>query len=380
MKKEFRRGITVDSVEYGHLRGRLDTESVLEDLGIDVAYKLRENQWMAHCPDLQGYHSNGDSNPSFGFNDEKLAFNCFKCGGGNIVELVQMMKPEFARRFKNDIEKDQEAIRYLEQFADFNKSDGLEARIQAILHPQKEEVLPMPDYPLENLFQYHKIHPYLYERGLVKDVIVDMQVGFDMDHLSIVIPHIFMNKLVGIQRRHIVQDETGKFLCPKCELLNKPVPKYKNTPNFPKVNTLYGYDYMKNRMRVEGGNSVIVVESPMTMLKLASLGFHRTVATFGQFSKEQGMLLLAVPLLYYWPDNDAAGYENTQRFIETMSRYTNVKIVPALPSLKGDAAELNTAEEVSKYLQHSYSSSLFGLYSKDKKLPVLDGILTFSDG
>jgi hypothetical protein len=373
--RNFRRGISISdgAPEYRHLKGILDTEALLSDLGIDFSHWHKEHQAMCHCPDLAGLHENGDRNPSFGFNDEKLVFNCFQCGGGNVLELVQMMKPEYARRFKGDHQKDQDTISYLEQFADFNARDSMADQIGAILNQPEERPEIMPDYPPDSLFQYRKIHSYLYERGLTKDVIVQMQVGFDDDHGSIVIPHFFQGKLVGIQRRHLAQDDQGNFICPRCEENMKSVPKYKNTPNFPKVNTLYGYDQMKQAMLEEDGRSVIVVESPFSALKLKSLGFHRVVATFGQFSKEQGMLLIAVPTVYYWPDNDYAGLQNAWRSIASLGQYTSVKIVPVLPDLKGDPGDLTNPDEVTKYLQNAYSAALFKLYSSEK-LATLDDV------
>lgn len=334
---------------------------------------------MCHCPNLQGLHENGDRNPSFGFNDEKLAFNCFSCGGGNVIQLVQMMRPEFAQRYPNDLEQDQRAVQYLEKFADFSIEVSLADTISGILHPTKTEPAPMPDYPLDNLFKYRKIHPYLYDRGLTKDVIVEMQVGFDDTHCGIVIPHVFQGKLRGWQTRHLVQDSEGNYLCELCEKDGKKAPKYKNTSSFPKINTLYGYDQMKQALIDEAGDSVIVVESPMTALKLRSMGFKRVVATFGQFSQEQGMLLIAVPTVYFWPDNDYAGYQNALRCITTLGQFTTIKIVPAVPERKGDAADLETADEIIKYLQNSYSASLFKLYSKDNKLAKLDDLLSLTE-
>lgn len=375
-KRKFeRRGISIDAVDYSHLRGCVDMEAVLEDLGIDISFRPRPNQIMCHCPDFAGNHKNGDLHASFGVHEEKLAYNCFVCGGGNIIELVQMMRPEYARRWDNDLEKDREALAYLERFADFNVQANMADKIKAILNPKEEEPEPIPDYPPESLFQYYKIHPYLYDRGLTKDIIVDMQVGFDDEHCGIVIPHFFMGKLVGWQTRHLAQDDSGEYLCPVESCMQRGrIPKYKNTSNFPKKNTLYGYDRLKRILKTSESKSVIVVESPMTALKLMSMGFERVVATFGQFSREQGMLLLACPLIYFWPDNDKAGFENTERCIETLGRYTVVKIVPVLPNPKGDAADLETASDVSKYLQNAYSSALLKGYAGGKILPTLEQI------
>jgi hypothetical protein len=401
---KFRRGLEPDFVSYEHLKGRLDSEALLEDLGIDIGFRQRAGQLMCHCPDMEGNHSNGDSSASFGFNEDKLVFNCFVCGGGNVIELVQMMKPEFAPRpdvvavstSGRDIERDEAAVRYLEQFADLNATGNLTTKLQSILHPQDEEET-MPDYPPENIFQYRKIHPYLYERGLTRDVIVEMEIGFDDEHAGITIPHWFMGKLVGLQRRHLAQDAQGNFMCPRCydsEKPHKKIPKYKNTSRFPKVNTLYGYDKMKQYVASEGRSSAIVVESPMSVLNLKTLGFHRTVGSFGQFSKEQGMLLLGLECIYYWPDNGPAGvvlppmpnqklqsskrgsflYENARLAADTLGRMTTLKIVPLIDGPKADPGDLRDPLVVQKYLQNAWNSNLWELYAKEG-LPTLEQVI-----
>jgi DNA primase len=343
---KFRRGIATTT--YNHLKGRIDSESLLEDLGIDAAYRHKKDMIMCHCPDLESNHANGDANPSFGFNESLLAYNCFVCGGGNIIQLVKMMKPELTN--------EEEILDYLEKFADLNQTNILE-QVQALLQPT-EEAPPMPDYPLDNLFQYRGIHPYLYERGLTKDVIVEMQVGFDESHFSIVIPHMFMGKLVGIQRRHLLQTEDG-YYCDRCSETDKKVSKYKSTPNFPKANTLYGYDQMKEAIKRDDRSTAIVVESPFTVLYLKSLGFHRCCATFGSFSPEQAMLLMGIDKVYFWPDNDAAGLQNALRAAESLLGLVNLDIVPVVDVSKGDAADLKSAEEVVEYLKNAYTATLY---------------------
>jgi len=351
-RSKFQKGLEAE-VSTDHLIGHLDIESLLEDLGIDLSYR-KGDQLMCHCPNLADNHKNGDANPSFGFSEKKLKFNCFVCGGGTAIDLVEMMKPGMTKL---------EALKYLETFADFDISEeALLSRVHRIMNNEDEEPKEMPDYPPDMLFQYRKIHPFLYERGFTRDVIVDMQVGFDEEHMGITIPHFFMGKLVGLQRRHLLHDGTS-YHCPRCELDGGRADKYKNTTRFPKVNTLYGYDQMKQALKEEKGRSVIVVESPFTVLKLKSLGFHRVVASFGSFSKEQGMLLIAVPTVYFWPDNDHAGWENAHKAINFLSKFVELKIIPAVPGSGSDGGDLTRSEEVQAYLDAAYPAALFGLKS-----------------
>lgn len=365
-KSKLKRGVPEYTVDYKHLVGRLDVEAMLEDLGVDFAYRLSQNQLMCHCPNLEGNHRNNDANPSFGFKEDSLLFNCFMCGGGNVIELVQMMRPGLTQ---------EQAVQYLEQFADFNISqEDFQNKIQMILHPEEEKKDIMPEYPEDSLFQYKKIHPYLLDRGITREAIIEMQVGYDEEHDCIVFPHFFMGKLVGMQKRHITQNDSGEYVCARCTANGKKkVPKYVNTPNFPKVNTLFGYDFMKKHVVKDGVSSVIVVESPMSVLKLKSLGFHRAVATFGQFSKEQAMLLIAMERVYYWPDNDAAGWKNAHTIMDVLKRYTDLRIVPVLPHAKGDAGDLERDTDVFEYLYHAYPAALFSMKSPEK-LATLEAI------
>ena len=365
-RNKLKRGVPEYTVDYKHLIGRLDVEPFLEDLGVDFAYRLSQNQLMCHCPNLEGNHRNNDANPSFGFKEDGLIYNCFMCGGGNIIELVQMMRPGLTQ---------EEALKYAEQFADFNISqEDFENKIKSMLHPQEEKEDKMPDYPVDALFQYRKIHPYLLDRGITRETIIEMQVGYDEEHDCIVFPHFFMGNLVGMQKRHITQDDSGDYVCARCKANGKrKVPKYINTPDFPKVNTLFGYDHMKQAIKDEGVSSVIVVESPMSVLKLKSLGFNRAVATFGQFSREQAMLLIAMERVYYWPDNDPAGWKNAHTIMDVLMPYTDLRIVPVLPQEKGDAGDLDRGTDVGEYLHHAYPASLFSMKSP-QKLATLEAL------
>jgi hypothetical protein len=367
-RSKLKKGVPEYTVDYSHLIGRLDIEAVLEDLGVDFAFNLGPNQMMCHCPNLEGNHRNGDANPSFGFKRDKLVYNCFLCGGGNVVDLVRMMVPG---------QTQEEAVKYLEKFADFNISqEDFLNKIQQILHEEEQETT-MPEYPPDALFQYRKIHPYLLERGITRETIIEMQVGYDEEHEGIVFPHFFMGKLVGWQTRHLRQDEDGTFRCNFCEsgaakgvYANRKVAKYKNTVGFPKANTLYGYDAMKQAISEEDRSTAIVVESPMSALKLKSLGFNRVTASFGQFSKEQAMLLTPIEKVYYWPDNDGAGYENAKKAIEFLAKFVDLWIVPVLSQEKGDAGDLDTDEQVLRHLSESYPASLFELFSGSSLLAL----------
>ena len=345
-----RKGL-IPLVDISYLRGRVDVHSLLDDLGIDFDHQ--QGQWlMCHCPDWLGLHSNGDASASFGLNPESLAVNCFVCGKIDLIDLIKSC---------GVAKTDPEALAFIEQHSDLNPrgSSNLLERVNEIIHPKVDNDV-MPEYDPGVLKPFRKLHPYLWERGLTREVAIEMQVGYDEDHDAILIPHFFKRKLTGWQLRHLGE----------CNVCLDP-PKYKSTKNLPKIHTLYGYDRLLKTLTTEE-NYVIVVESPMSCLKLLSLGLKNVVATFGSWSSEQGALLLPIKTLYFWPDNDGAGFINTEHCIESNQKFNSIKVVPVLPSAKGDPGDLNSLEEAREYLDAAYPSSLFPLISKGKLATISD--------
>jgi DNA primase len=332
--------------------GRVSAEDLLESLGIDLAH--RRGEWiMCHCPDWLGNHSNGDANPSFGFHEETMKYNCFVCGGGTVIELVEQML---------QVDEDS-ATRYLMERSNLEPTGAQEfaEQIESILNPY-ENATPDPSYPPEALFPFQKTHPYLLERGITQEVINDHQIGFDETHYGIVIPHWFMGVLKGWQMRHLVEKD-GVYYCPveSCNYKNAKrvkVSKYKNTSHFPKSNTLYAYDQSMAHCKQEGIAWALVVESPMTVLYLKSNGLLNTFGTFGQFSPAQSQLLWPFERVLYWPDNDSAGVTNTKNAIEYLRRYVNLEIVPFVPGAKSDGADV-PPDELQSYLAEAVPAVLW---------------------
>ena len=69
----------------------LDAYGVLQDLiGVTEIYEDGNPSELRHSCKLPfGMHKNGDANPSASLNADTLLFNCFTCGGGSIIWLVQ---------------------------------------------------------------------------------------------------------------------------------------------------------------------------------------------------------------------------------------------------------------------------------------------------
>jgi hypothetical protein len=325
-----------------YFRDRLDPEIILDALGIEATGRVGANI-QAHCPNIHGLHATDDNNPSWGFHVDKLVFNCFVCGGGTIVDLVEQIK---------QCDEDA-AIDWLRVNSDLEPSTAQEFQeeIERLLMPPelKEEVLP--SYSKDSVFQYKYVHPYILDRGISAEVSDKMGVGFDAEHMAIVVPHFFRGQIVGIQRRHLLFKDGG-YACPRCGKDSKHIPKYKNTSMFPKKTTLYNYD------NIDFSQPVIVVESPMTALYLMSWGHTNVVATFGNFGPQQMVLLIKAPEVWIWPDNDKAGLENLKNSLLILERSTKIFIIPAIPGEKADAADLSS-HLIPLYLDQRYPGCLY---------------------
>jgi DNA primase len=240
-----------------------------------------------------------DSSPSASLNFEKLAFNCFSCGGsGGIIWLIATCRGEDAH----------EARQWLQREAGLDGVQDLAAMLRFIdaLYEDHPESIPIPRMHESVLAPWMFIHPYLTEiRKVPESTIEEFKVGWDPETNRIVIPHFWQGDLVGWQTRRIVNDKT---------------PKYKNSPDFPKRSTIYHYGL---------AGLPVVVESPMSVLsKHHVTRDYRLEATFGmEIPDTQVRLLAKHPRLVLWFDNDDAGFRATHRVAEALTDYTKVWVV-----------------------------------------------------
>ena len=130
----------------------------------------------------------------------------------------------------------------------------------------------MPKFNAKMLDPWLCYTRYMDERGISHEVQKKMMTGLNRDNKDdvggtwvvqprLVIPHFFGGRLRGWSMRKLSSEQLG--------------PKYKHTGEFPKRNTLYNWD------NAVAFDSVIVTESPMSVLGLMSKGIENVVATFG---------------------------------------------------------------------------------------------------
>ena len=180
---------------------------------------------------------------------------------------------------------------------------------------------PLPKYDPSFLDRLEPTHPYLLEERRIRpENLIECRVRYDPKANRIVLPHFWKGDLVGWQTRQLA-DDGG--------------PKYKNTPEFPKSETIY-------RLPDDLTKTPIVVESVMSVVSKVHI-YPWICATFGAtVSDRQCQMLSAFPRVVLWFDNDPAGWKATERVASYLARYTDVLIVDN--PWDADAGDLNEAE------------------------------------
>ena len=330
-------------MRYAEFVHDIDVEALEEDLGLDpIAVKKDESQH--YCPLPHGQHKNGDTTGKFFINRERKVYNCWVCGGGNLVSLVCEIK---------DISPE-EAIDYLWTFTRprDQSEEEFKGEILSLLSEGDEQFEVLPHYSERVLSKYSENdHNWFAERHIFDEVRRRYGVCFAPDAKrygpdkevyvgpSIILPHFWNEQLVGWQNRWLEDDRPAW------------VPKYTNTPDLPKKTTLYGWDQVKDEQEVP----LIVVESVPTVLFLASQGLP-AVATFGASVSEDQLRFLRrfQSGVIIAPDNDPAGANCAYEMASQLEDYIPVMQLPPVDGPEGsDLGDLNPSE-LGEFLEQVY--------------------------
>ncbi len=320
-------------VSWNILKSLVEVGPLLEALGLPSGSGLTEH--TLPCP-LPG-HGGSDANPSFSINRDKKVWNCFKCQeGGSLPTLVMIL-----------LDMDYpEAIKFILPFApgaltgDGEEDDEFATNLQEILF--WDEVAP-------DELEFPKFHPRVLEPwqtypipeaeewGLSEATQRFFQLGIDREHYrrlkngdeyvgrALIIPHFFEGSLVGYQSRWLDEDRPKK------------VPRYTNTRNFPKSETLFGYD----QARESADSFIYIFEGSKSVTQMKELGYS-AVATFGsEVSDLQLELLMDFDYLVTAFDNDSEGLKATHRVVNELKDTVAVYVceMEGLPE-KGNVADL----------------------------------------
>ena len=261
---------------------------------------VRGDEILHSCCLPFGFHRNGDQNPSANLNWAKLTYKCHGCGeGGGIAWFITACRGGDGEETK----------KWLANQTSTTSTESLQ-RLLAYMDSQYQpdvetSKVPMPKYDTSILDQWQTTHPYLtQDRHIPQSNLELLHIRYDDQSNRIVLPHFWHGELVGWQTRQLV-DDGG--------------PKYKNTPGFPKNETLYNIP-----ARI---SPVTVVESVLSVASKVHL-CPTMVATFGaSVTDTQKHLLAGYPQVTLWFDNDPAGVKATLEVGEFLVKYTSVFVV-----------------------------------------------------
>jgi DNA primase len=313
------------------MQGQFDEETldtIFAALGIQFQH-VNGYEHIGFCPDYWGMHKHGDRTGKFSFNYKKCIGNCYVCGACPLIRLVMA-----ARGIAYD-----EAEVWLNGFGKYDERvEGFMHRLEATMG-DKSETEYEPNVLDASILDKWLCddHPWFEERGIIEEVAKRFCLGQNPKSIfptkdklyegpTIVIPHFWKWDLVGYQNRWL-------------EYPNCPAPKYTNSKNFCRKETLWGYDYVALE------DVPVIVESVPTALKLYSLGYS-AVATFGSNVTETQIRLLRVfdQGIIIAEDNDAPGSKWRDLIIEGVRDYVPISKISVDGAIGLDLGDLCSDE------------------------------------
>ncbi len=321
----------------------IDLDAVYDEIGWSPERSTEEEDF-GYCLDPHGRHKHGDTTGKLAINRNKMVYNCWVCGGGTILSWVM----------ENEELSIHDATEWLYRHTKSRTltPDEFYAEIESILDDGKPEDKPMPFFNTKVLDRFAALSPELAawreDRHISIEVCAHFNLRSEAQHVrygevenyigpAIIIPHFFKEKLVGWQERWLLDDRP------------KWVPKYTNTSEFPREDTLWGYDFCR-----KSNQQPFLVESVPSALFLIREGYP-AMATFGSNITEQQIKLLRqfTQGVILAPDNDGAGkgWLNGERaLVRKLERYVPVLVAPYVEVSGGDLGDL-TPEELAIHLR-----------------------------
>ena len=270
-----------------------DVESALLRLGIEV--NQRNSELLGLCPMHLERTGRPDSHPSWSMNSETGVHHCFSCGyRGTLLTLVAEIKEFNTQWGRLDFDQAKEWLR-----------SNIEVNFDLLakqLEEAKNSYVPI-QRPIEmseaRLAVFVEPPQWALEaRDLTAEACAKHSVLWDAQPQGWITPirNADNNKLMGWQEK----GQVNRY--------------FRNRPTgVQKSKTLFGLD-------VWSGGTMIIVESPLDVVKLSSLGIDGGVSTFGaSISQDQVDLMRKADKLIIAFDNpkiDAAGMKASKDMLE----------------------------------------------------------------
>jgi len=331
-------------VDFKAIKTQITMEQILEHYGLRDTFKKSGDSLSGPCPIHKGI------NPTqFRVSISKNIWNCFsECKhGGNALDFIARME---------NITIHAAALKAIEWFGLDPESLSIESdaepekanRAPKKAAPTKPAVKPESDAPNKPLkFRLDKLerdHPYLKDRGLTQETIVDFGVGFCAkgtmaDRIAIPI-HNVSGEIVAYAGRFPGEPGEG-------------TPKYKLPQGFRKSLELFNCD---RAFKEPPERPLVIVEGFFDCMTLHQAGYRKVVALMGStMSAAQEKLILKNAThhsqILVMLDEDEAGQSGREDIANRLCRSVFVRI--HMFDKENMQPEHLTAEEIKTIVQNS---------------------------
>jgi DNA primase len=262
-----------------------EMEDTLTRLGMETV-STRGDEVQSYCPAHKDRTGHEDRNPSFWINADTGAFICFSCQfKGNVYSLINYVS----------------GIDYDKAKEWFDSPSLLVSRFNRITE-EKKALIEEPTIITESMLSAFVDPPAeaLTARGLTSHAARAYELCWDTRNENWIIPirDAKTEKLLGWQEKGYSKRH------------------FNNTPaKMKKSNSLFGL-----KQYIAG--DMIVVESPLDVVRLASIGIHGGVATYGALiSMSQVTYLRGADRLIFALDNDDAGKASSKEMLKLCQQY-----------------------------------------------------------
>lgn len=282
-------------------------------------------KWLrASCPLAFALHQNHhDTNPSFALTvevDKPSRYNCFACGHGSALDLIQQMEfhgyqsadYQLAREI---LDSEKLEVTPLSPYSEFSKPEEL-----WVFQPWPEEFLN--DYP--SVLGIPLAMEYLKSRDMPLDQVAALDLRYDFTRAMVCFPiRDAYGQLSGMRGRSVLPEVSGAA-------------KHYDYSHKDKNNTR-GVWYNEQSLQLPG--KVVVVEGQFDAARVLER-YPKCVANLTAKPSFEKILKLALtPGLVLIPDNDLTGEMTVKKYHDGLEKYKTPISVLWLPDSVKDPSD-----------------------------------------
>lgn len=291
-----------DHLRFADLKRLVSIHAVLAREGLHSALKTYPNRLVGPCP-VHG----GDNPHAFVVTLSKNLWHCFtRCGGGDVVALVRRLKSCTWLQ----------TAQYLSSLVGVTPPPLPTGSLAAGTAPFR---------PFTRRLPLDHRTPWLRAKGIEPLTAMRFQAGAYQGSG-------FLAHCIGVRlhdHRGLPLGYAGRRLC--LQQIRR-FGKWKLPRGLPKATILYGFHHL----RPVANHTLVIVEGPWGVMRLAQLGIPAIALLGTHLSPEQHRLLRHVPHLTLMLDGDTAGRQATARMVGTLGDSACVRQVNLPPGMDPD--------------------------------------------